>query len=185
MVALQALHWDIADDTSVLLSNLNAVHVSNKLATKEVLVATVVDIDRIAVVDWDDLLLLVTTLAGTVVIRLAIVTLGEHSLEVGIIGGTLDKVVNLVVDGEDIHDIKVVGSHELIVSMVPLCSDLSLWLAGVPGTVEVLWPIKPRDKREDVPWTISTELHDLGDALVLKGQDGLIVVVAWPQGASL
>lgn len=93
-------------------------------------------------------------------------------------------MVDLVVDGEDIHDIKVVGSHELIVSMVPLCSGLSLWLTGVPGTVEVLWPVQPRDKREDVPWAISTELHDLGDPLVLKGQDGLLVVVAWPQGAS-
>ena len=94
-------------------------------------------------------------------------------------------MANLIVDGEDIHDVEVVRSHELMVSMVPLCSSLSLWLAGVPSTVEVLWPVQPGDKNKDVPWAISTELDDLGDPLVLKGQDSLLVVVAWSQRASL
>ena len=62
VVALQALDWDIANGASVLLSNLNAVHVSNKRPTKEVLVATVVNVDRISVIHWGDPLL-VTTLA--------------------------------------------------------------------------------------------------------------------------
>lgn len=41
----------------VPLSNLDAVYVSNNLAMKEVLIATIVDVSGIAVVDWDNLLL--------------------------------------------------------------------------------------------------------------------------------